>query len=743
MNTANLPTNKRPSDIFNNEDSNTSANADFESVLNVRLSRRNMLRGGVGAAGSVLLGGAGLAGCASMGQSVMGTSAVMGSPISTLGFTAVAKSMADMVSVPAGYKAEVFYAVGDPLFAGLSAFKNDGTDTDLDKRAGDHHDGMEWFGLDANGKPSNSHSARGLIAMNHEATTDEKLTAFFFHTDGGAASLPRKAAEVDKELMIHGISVVEVGTQTGKWGYKQNSAFNRRVTAMSPAAIHGSAKGSEFMATKYSTDATQCRGTLNNCGTSKTPWGTLTSGEENWYGYFSRDAQDDAKRGAKDKAVAALNRYGRRAGAASRHGWESAGSSDQYVRWNNSAIGASAKDDFRNEMNTFGYIVELDPYNPSQTLRKRTTLGRFAHETCNFATAVAGQPIVAYMGDDARSEYIYKFVSTALWSPADATAGDKLAIGDKYLDKGTLFVAKFKADGTGEWLELSMKNPIVAFNPDFEFKSDADVAIFTRLAADAVGATKMDRPEWGGVNPRNGEVYFTLTNNANRTVDGEIGVDAANPRMYKDMKGTKETNGNVNGHIIRMAQGKPTDLAFKWDIYVFGAESGADKGLVNLSNLTDVNDMSSPDGLVFSGVSGICWIQTDDGSYTDVTNCMMLAAIPGKVGDGAMKTLSYKRSDGSTKAVDTYMGKAPTESNLKRFLVGPKGCEITGLCETPDGKAMFVNIQHPGENTKMADVNNPAKFESQWPANAGYGSGNRPRSATIVITKLDGGQIGS
>ena len=736
----------RPSDIFNNEDSNTSANTDFETVLNVRLSRRNMLRGGVGAAGSVLLGGAGLAGlagCATSGQGAMAAS----SPLSTLGFTPVAKSMADMVSVPAGYKAEVFYAVGDPLFAGVSAFKNDGTDTDLDKRAGDHGDGMEWFGLDANGKPSNSAISRGIIAMNHEATTDEKLSAFFFHTDGGTSTLPRKASEVDKELMIHGLSVIEVAAQDGKWGYKQGSAFNRRLTTMSEAVIHGPAHGSEHLVTKYSTDGTKSRGTLNNCGTGKTPWGTYASGEENWFGYFSRDAKDDAKRGAKDKAVAALNRYGRKAGAASRHGWESAGSSDQYVRWNNSAIGASAKEDYRNEMNTFGYIVEIDPYKPTQSLRKRTALGRMGHENVTFAKPVAGQPVVGYMGDDSRGEYIYKYVSTALWVASDADADDKMAVGDKYLDKGTLFVAKFKTDGTGEWLELSMKNPIVAFNPDFEFKSDADVAIFTRLAADAVGATKMDRPEWAGVNPRNGEVYITLTNNANRTVDGEFGVDAVNPRYYDDMKGSKENKGNVNGHIVRLAQGKPADTAFKWDLYLTASEAGADKGKINLSNLTDANDLSSPDGLVFSQATGICWIQTDDGAYTDVTNCMLMAAIPGHVGDGAKKTLTYKRSDGSDKAVDTYIGKAPTEATFKRFLVGPKGAEITGWCETPDGKAMFVNIQHPGENTKMADVNSPAKFESQWPANAGYGSENstskRPRSATIVITKLDGGQIGS
>jgi secreted PhoX family phosphatase len=739
MNKANLPSNKRPSDVFNNEDSNTSANADFESVLNLRLSRRNMLRGGVGAAGAVLLGGAGLAGCASSGPMMTATN----TPLNTLGFTPVAKSMADIVSVPAGYKAEVFYALGDPILAGAAAFKNDGTDTDFDKRAGDHHDGMEWFSLDANGKASTTHSARGLIAMNHEATTDEKLSSFFIHADGGTSTLPRKASEVDKELMIHGLSVIEVATKDGKWSYQPTSNFNRRVTTMSEAVIHGPARGSEHLITKYSTDGTKVRGTLNNCGTGKTPWGTYASGEENWFGYFTRDAKDDAKRGAKDKAVAALNRYGRRAGAASRHGWESAGSSDQYVRWNNSAVGASAKDDYRNEMNTFGYIVELDPYKPTQALRKRTALGRMGHENVTFSKPVVGQPVVGYMGDDSRGEYIYKYVSTALWIASDADADDKLAVGDKYLDKGTLFVAKFKADGTGEWLELSMKNPIVAFNPDFEFKSDADVAIFTRLAADAVGATKMDRPEWAGVNPRNGEIYITLTNNANRTVDGEFGVDAANPRVYKDMKGTKENGGNVNGHIVRLAQGKPADAAFKWDLYLTASEAGADKGKINLSNLTDNNDLSSPDGLVFSQATGICWIQTDDGAYTDVTNCMLMAAIPGHVGDGSKKTLTYKRSDGSDKAVDTYIGKAPTEATFKRFLVGPKGAEITGWCETPDGKAMFVNIQHPGENTKMADVNNPAKFESQWPTNAGYGAGKRPRSATIVITKLDGGQIGS
>jgi uncharacterized protein len=732
----------RPSDIFNNEDSNSTNNPHIDTLVATRLSRRSILLSGAGAAATSLFGGAALSGCATkMGSSVGAASS--SSALSTLGFAAVAKSVADAVVVAPGYNVQVVYALGDPLTSSTLAFKNDGTDADFDNRAGDHHDGMEWFGLDANGKPSAMSTTRALLAINHEATTDEKLSSFFIHADGGKSTLPRPPAEVDKEMAIHGLSVVEIEAQARKWAYKPASSFNRRVTAMTDVLISGPAKGSEHLVTRHSPDGTKARGTLNNCGTGKTPWGTFVSGEENWFGYFHRDAKDDERRGKRDPQVTGLVRYGRPAGAASRHGWESAGADDKYVRWNNGALAANARADYRNEMNTFGYVVEMDAYDSKQVVRKRTGLGRFAHESVSFSKPVAGQPVVAYMGDDARNEYMYKYVSAAKWDVADANASNRLAVGDKYLDKGTLFVAVFKENGTGQWVELSMNNPIVAANPDFEFKSDADIAIFTRLAADAVNATKMDRPEWGGINPRNGEFYVTLTNNSNRSVDGDAGVDAANPRYYADMKGSKENKGNVHGHIIRVAQGKPWETAFKWDIYLFASEADADKAKVNLSNLTDENDLSSPDGLVFSEATGLCWIQTDDGAYTDKTNCMLLAAIPGAVGDGGKKTLTYKRPDGSEKRVDTYVGKSQTPSILKRFLVGPVDCEITGLCETPDGKAMFINIQHPGEGTKMADVGNTAKYTSQWPANAGYGVGKRPRSATIVITKNDGGQIGS
>lgn len=729
--------NTTPSAIdFNDENSNTTANPSLGTVLASRLSRRGLLRSSLGVAGVAALGGAGLSGCATTAGAASG----MVAPVASLNFAAVAKNVADRVSVPAGYSVQVLYALGDPLTAGTPAFKNDGTDAHFEHRAGDHHDGMEWFGLSADGKPSRSANLRALLAMNHEATTDEKLSSFFIHANGGTATLPRPAAEVDKELAIHGLSVVEIQSDGKQWAYKAASPFNRRVTAMTEAVLHGPARGSAHMVTKFSADGIRCRGTLNNCGTGKTPWGTFVSGEENWYGYFFRDAKDDERRGKADKQVAGLNRYGRKAGAASRHGWESAGAADTYARWNNGALGASAKDDYRNEMNTFGYVVEMDAYDSKQPVRKRTGLGRFAHESVSFAKPVAGQPVVAYMGDDARGEYMYKFVSAAKWDAADANPANPLATGDKYLDKGTLYAARFKDDGSGEWMELSLDNPVIAGSSRFEFATEADVCVFTRLAADAVGATKMDRPEWGGLHPRTGELYMTLTNNSNRTAET---TDPANPRVYTDLKDGKEQKGNVNGHIIRVADAAPAGTAFKWDIYLFASEAGADRSRVNLSGLTDENDLSAPDGLAFSEATGICWIQTDDGAYTDQTNCMLLAAVPGQVGDGGQKTLSYTLANGSTKTVTTHMGKAATPATLKRFLVGPKDCEITGLCESPDGRAMFINIQHPGEGTKMADTTNPAKYTSQWPANAGYGAGNRPRSATIVITKNDGGVIGS
>ena len=728
---------------------NTTSNPHFSTILEQRVSRRNMLRGGAVSAASVVFGSLGLAACGGSNTTAGEIIADAGNSQTLLGFTAVPKSLLDVVSVPAGYTASVLYALGDPLNADTAAYKNDGTDDNYESRAGDHHDGMEFFGLSSDGNASTTSIERGLLAMNHEATTNDGFPSFFLHPNGGTKTLPRPTLEIDKEVAIHGISIVEVRKSGAKWEYVQNFTFNRRLTPLTPVEMSGPVRGNSLLVTKFSPQGFMTRGTLNNCGTGKTPWGTLVSGEENWNNYFTRNNNDDTARA--DKSVIALKRYGRSQGLPSRHGWESGGSDDKYARWNISQIGAAPSLDYRNEMNGMGYIIEVDPYN-NRTAKKRTALGRYAHESAAFGNLIVGQKLAVYMGDDSRNEYIYKFVSAKAWVAADANPSDRLATGSSYLDFGKLYVAKFNVDGKGEWIELSINNASIKNYSVYAFADQADVLVNARLAADAVGATKMDRPEWCSVNPVSGEVYYTLTNNSNRKIEpsssSQSVPDSANPRVYTDTKIDSSTSsGNPNGHILRLKEDAAGAIAisFTWDIYLFGAEAGADPSKVNLSSLTEDQDFSSPDGIAFTPSTGICWIQTDDGAYTDVTNCMMLAGLPGQVGDGGPVTLNYLKGDSTTLTVVTPVGAAPTANKLKRFLVGPVDCEITGLCETPDGKALFVNIQHPGESTTSAAVNasdtNP--YASLWPSNAGYGAGKRPRSATIVITKNDGGRIGS
>jgi uncharacterized protein len=728
------------------EDCNRSGNTSFLDVLHRGLSRRAVLRGGVGSAASMLLGGFSLVGCGGSDDDAIAT-APDSTPVTSLGFSAVAKSKADTVLVAAGYAATPIYALGDPLTASTPAFLNDGTDTDYDNRAGDHHDGIEYFGLNPDSSARDATgSTRGLLVMNHEALTDN-----FLHAKG-TSPRPRPAAESDKEMPAHGVSIVEVRKSGATWATVQASSYNRRVTPLTPIEISGAARGHALLRTLYSPTGMATRGTINNCGTGCTPWGSFLTGEENWAGYFTRSATDNAARDAK--SVVSLNRYGRAQGASSRHGWETSGAADKYQRWVISKLGASTDgvDDYRNELNGQGYIVEIDPYNKAAAIKKRSSLGRFAHESASFGKTIAGKPLAAYMGDDSRGEYIYKFVSTALWDAADANPTSRIATGDKYLDSGKLFVARFNADGSGSWLELSINQAAIANNAAYAFADQGDVLINARLAADAVGATRMDRPEWNAVHPTTGEIYFTLTNNSNRKVvaaAGQQAVDAANPRAYADSfaGGALGSAGNINGHIIRIkeAGAEPAATRFTWDVYLFGAQADASAALVNLSGLSADQDFSSPDGLWFSQSTKLLYAQTDDGAYTDVSNCMMMIGVPGAVGDGAKTTLNY--SSGSTSvSIDTYVGAKPSANALKRFLVGPVDCEITGCTETPDGTTVFINIQHPGEDTVASNISTPSAYSSHWPGNAGYGAGGtmaRPRSATVAITKNDGGRIGT
>jgi uncharacterized protein len=676
------------------------------------------------------------------GKTVSSDAAVTVDP-AKLGFAAVPKSLSDKVTVPEGYEVTVLYRLGDPLSAATPIYANNGTDTNFGARAGDHHDALYYFGLtqSGNGRDDNN-SQRGLLVMNHE-----NITQVFLHT-AGATSVGgvRPEAEAIKEMEAHGVSIVEVTRAASGWTYVQASSLNRRITPLTPMQFNGPVRGAALLKTKFSPDGTTGRGTLNNCANGYTSWGTDLTCEENWVGYFRRrTATDNPKRTAKE--ITAFNRYG--VGSSSgAYGWAAVVAADPnnsiYQRLTTEVSGADATQDFRNEANQFGWVVEIDPYDPTSTPRKRTALGRCAHEGCWPGAFIAGRRPAFYMGDDARGDYMYKFVAAAPWDAADAQRSDRLAVGDKYMDAGTLYVAKFNADGTGSWVPLVFgQGALTASNAVYPFADQADVLIHARLSGDAIGATKMDRPEWTAVNPANGEVYLTLTNGS-ATSRPLSGTDAANPRHYNDPRTTGTAQrGNPNGHIIRLREtGDSTEsLTFTWDIYLFGAGSDLDPTNINVSALDAGNDFSSPDGLWFarpSNASGkvtpICWIQTDDGAYTDVTNCMMLAGMPGRVGDGGAKTITNTDATGAQRQQATIVGKNPGGAALKRFLVGPRQCEITGVDSTPDGRTLFVNIQHPGDDNDG---------QGAWPdSQTNPNSTARPRSATVAITRTDGGVVG-
>ena len=783
----NLPASIDPDDLENNH----SGNPSIHQILAARLHRRHVLSGGVGAMTMAGLGTLGLAGC---GGGDASASVLQTAPEVTLGFTAVNKAITDRITVPAGYTATVIFATGDPMDPAVSDYRNDGTDSNFARRSGDHHDGIHFFGLSATGTPSSSSNERALLVMNHENISG---TVQFMHpagqTNAAATAGPRPEAEAIKEIDAHGVSVIELGKTADKFGYLKSSPFNRRITASTLMDISGPVRGSAFTKTVFSPAGTQTRGTVNNCGNGYTPWGTYLTAEENWAGYFTRGA-DTAVRTQKDNS--ALLRNGIAPGRTGNNRWSSVvpadAASTAFSRWDmtaNPALAADGSGDFRNAPNTFGYIVEIDPYTATSTPVKRSALGRRSNEGAWPSLAVVGQPLAFYMGCDSRGEYVYKFVSKKLWVAVDANRADRLSVGAEYMDEGSLYAARCNANGTGNWVKLDLSNPDVAAgvpfsaqNPaGYKFDNLADICVNSRLAADAARATRMDRPEWTAVNPKNGEIYITMTENPDRGNTTAVSnnnvmnpdVDPANPRYWVDSKGITSQNaaaiaaqrGNVNGHIMRIRETGDSAGAetFNWDIFLFGAQANADTGFdnvnwqqnVNLSALSPLNDLSKPDGCWFSRASGILWIETDDNTFTDQSNAMLLAAVPGRQGDGGPRTVVNK-PDGSPnravttdKTVTTYAGRPMTDVIFKRFLTAPMGSEVTGVAESPDGKALFVNIQHPGENTTAAQFGTGI-FESNWPGNgsgitAAYGAGGasaRPRSATLMITKNDGGIIG-
>ena len=420
---------------------NTSGDRTFHDVLQLRLSRRSLVRGGLVAAGLGLLGaGTRLGGL---------RPAAAQSPL--LGFTGVPVSAADSLIVPPGYVARVLYAWGDPISDG-PAFKPDASNSvaEQSRQAGMHHDGMHFFPLPA-GRAGSSH---GLLAVNHEYTDDGLL-----HPGGMDAW---SADKVGKSQAAHGVSLIEVRLDGDRWTVVRPSRYARRITAATPIGLSGPAAGHAWLQTTADPTGRTALGTINNCASGHTPWGTYLTCEENFNAYF-------------------VNRSGNLPALQQRYGLNDRGLGYRWHEFDGRFDAALHP----NEPNRFGWVVEIDPMDPGRRPLKRTAMGRFKHEGAALAVT-SDRRVTFYMGDDERFEYVYKFVSRDPYVPDDRAANARV------LDHGTLYVARFDADGTGEWLELTHgRNGLDA---GAGFPTQAEVCVNTRGAADIAGATKMDRP---------------------------------------------------------------------------------------------------------------------------------------------------------------------------------------------------------------------------------------------------------
>lgn len=633
------------------EDSNPSSNPSIHMLS--RPERRLFLNLASAAGLGTLLP---LVGCA---QTPVAQAAGMAT---TLGFKPIPIGAGDQIVVPEGYRAKALAPWGEPVgVAGnMPAFKIDGSNSAAEQavQMGMHHDGLHFYSLEG--------SKRGLLVMNHEYVDDGLLHV------GGMKDWT--AEKVRKSQAAHGISVIEVQDDGRDWQMVRPSRFARRITANTPFAIGGPARGHAMMRTAADPRGETILGTINNCASGKTPWGTYLSGEENFAFYFANANDQDPHQ----------RRWGLRKEAF--FGWPT----------HDSRFDISKTP---NEPNRFGWVVEVDPMDPSSTPVKRTALGRAAHEGAWVAVTKDGRAVV-YSGEDARNEYIYKFVSRDSIKPAGNGLTQAQA-NRELLDHGTLYVARFDASGKGQWLPLIHgQGPLTAANG---FADQGEVCIKARQASDALGATKMDRPEWLAIDPKSGWVYCTLTNNSSRGAAGQPGVDAANPR-----------SANAHGHIIRWKEAGDFDqVSFEWNHLLLAGDPAAARPEARGNLKGDL--FACPDGIAFDP-AGRLWIQTDmhasqmyKGEFVNLGNNQMLA---------------YDETTGQT----------------KRFLTSPTNSEVTGAAWTPDGKTLFINVQHPGETAgDRSDPAEPSKF-SNWPD---YTPGGRPRSSTVVIRKTNGGVIGT
>lgn len=635
-------------------------------LTDVIANRRNLLKGGLGLALGGFLGGA-LPGCASASKDAVSFFAKKKSPV--IGFSSVPLQHAadfDRVLVADGYSARAFFSWGDEVVVGSAPWKADATNTWQEQtgQAGQNHDGMAYFPFAA---APNDH---GLLVINHEYTNPTLHTNGPTETRDAQGMIHRPEQEVLKEQAAHGVSVIEIKRdQQGVWQRVNSSPINRRLTANTPMEITGPAAGSAHLKTAQDPTGTRVLGTLNNCSMGKTPWGTYLICEENWHNYFvNRDKTDWQARKSH-------SRYGISNGLnSSKYYWEAVD-----PRFDATPTQKQYHGGYVNEPNRFGWVVEFDPFDSASVPKKRTAMGRYSRECATVSTGDDGK-IAIYSGDDTRGEYVYKFVPKSRYKDGDNAANRDL------LDEGTLYVAAFYADGRGAWLPLIWgQGGLTERNGFF---SQADVVINARVAADILGATPMDRPEWVAVDPNTRDVYVTLTNNIDRGVKADQPVNSANPRVE-----------NHHGQIVRWTEknSDPTAVEFTWEIFLLAGNNAQAPVSENQKGNIRGDLFSCPDGLWFDA-DGRLWIETDFDDEVDVYQPM-----------GCNQLLCAD----------------PITRDVKRFLVGPRGCEITGLTGTPDGKTLWLNIQHPGIS---------------YPASDGK---TRPRSTTVLVTKHDGGVIGT
>jgi secreted PhoX family phosphatase len=699
--------------------SNTSSSRHFNEVVERAVSRRGFLKRGLGA-GAVSFFGASLVACGSDDDDPIdagggdGNGQPVGNPGTNpdvevppprgLAFQAVPISVADTVTVPPGYRWAVINRWGDKLFPNSPELRADASDDAAAQamQIGYNHDGLHFFPIDAKDSLNGS-SVEGLMVTNHEYITPH----YFFPLGVQPGNENWNLDWVRKSQHAQGASVVHVRlSAAGNWEPVLDSPFNRSVNATTAMQLVGPAAGSRFTRTQADPSGTRVFGTFGNCGNGYTLWNTYLTCEENFTDYFGLGTKDAASVDYPDPEYRAhMERYkGSSKTSSSSYKWDT---HDERFDWSVEP----------NEYNRFGWIVEIDPFDPNSTPKKLTALGRFKHENSAMTVADDGR-VVVYMGDDQVSEYIYKFVSDGVYNP------DTPALNRLLLDRGTLYVARFHdgaasgdAMGVGEWVPLKLDTPTLAggrlgalFNEDM-----GELLVKTRQAADAVGATPMDRPEWVAVHPETREVYVTLTNNSSRGSGrprypggpAHPGADDVNPR-----------EGNRYGQIVRWreAGGNPSADRFEWDLFVLVGNPNIyppEDLRSGSANITVENTFNSPDGLAFDR-NGLLWIQSDGnssnaGEYEGQGNNQMLVA-------------------------------DPVTKEIRRFMTGPLGCEVTGLTWTPDQKYLFINIQHPGEGPSVTEAQAAPTSVSTWPDGP---AANRPRPATVVIWKEDGGIVGS